>query len=287
MLAFRAPFLSFQRPCSTQTVTLACCGRTLIYTPIWSFWATVAWPITLNETGASTKVWTSSAWNKCQRCSSFFSALKATLRWLLNLPNECERLFSSLPNDGNRIASLNSKSPDCICERSTTSKHSPRPVGEEEVLARFVFDPIHVSRDGALKSSLFSHVNLRGCSVQRDTVATHEELVAFVQSFLTTQLTKKRDTKWHSVVIAPCKKIRSLMQGSATNRSVCVFDTAERTNPAHAELFQTQYVIDEADQLELRKVLLTSFSDCLTPSQFRNGAVLSTISPELRKHCHS
>lgn len=78
-----------------------------------------------------------------------------------------------------------------------------------------------------------------------------------------------------------------MMHGSTANRSVCVFDTAERTNPAHAELFQTQYVIDEADQLELRRGLIASFSDCFTPSDFRSGAVLTGLSPELRRHCHN
>lgn len=264
---------------------LACCGRTLAYTPIWNSWATAAWPITLNETGASTKVWTSSARNKCQRCSDFFSALKAILQRLLNLSNPCERLFSDLPTDNSRIASLNSRSPDCTCERATVSKYSRRPVGDGEILARFVFDPIHISKNGTVKPSLFSHVNHIGCSVQRDTVATQDELVVFVRSFMEKQLAKNADTKWHSVVTAPCEKIRGLMHGSATNRSVCVFDTAERANPAHAELFQTQYVVDQADQLELRRELLGSFSDHFSPSRFRNGTVLAAISPQLREHC--
>lgn len=224
---------------------------------------------------------------KCQPCSKFSLALRAVFRRLFSLANECERVFSSVPDGDARIATINTLSPGCACESSTTSKYSPHPVEDEEVLARFVFDPLHVRRNGSLKSSLFSHVSHKGCSIQRDTIAAPQELGAFVTLFLENQLTKKPDTKWHAVVTAPCKKIRALMQDASISRSVCVFDTAERVNPAHAELFQTQYVINEADQLELHKRLLDSFSDSSTPSSFRNGEVLNTLSSELRKHCRS
>ena len=224
---------------------------------------------------------------KCPRCSKFSFALSAFIRRLFALATPCERIFNRLPDDKTRIATLNSRFPDCVCEGSTTSKYSPYPVHDDEVLARFVFDPMHVSRDGSLKPSLFSHVIHNGCSIQRDTIATPQELSTFVKSFLERQLAKKPDCKWHGVVTTTCQKIRELKQDDSTRRSVCVFDTAERANQAHGELFQTQYVIDEADQRELIKLLLDSFSDSFTPSSFRHGEVLNALSPSLREHCSS
>lgn len=52
-----------------------------------------------------------------------------------------------------------------------------------------------------------------------------------------------------------------------------VYDTAEPKNQAHAEIFQTEHVIDDADKLELKFELFTKFSNghLTKPDSYRGG----------------
>lgn len=161
------------------------------------------------------------------------------------------------------------------------SKHSPGTVVGSEQLARFVFSPMHVrKRSGDIMPSIFSHTRSRGCSIQRDSVAGTDEIVAFVKSFLK----KKNDRTWIGVLSCPCQNVRDIKVAESDERAFCVYDTAELGNPAHAEVCQTQYVIEEADGPELRKKLFEAFGDgiVIKPLQYRSGAVLAALPQELQ-----
>ena len=161
------------------------------------------------------------------------------------------------------------------------SAHSPGPVGASESIARFVIDPLHVTRAGNLKPSLFSHVATKGCSVQRDSIASTGELTAFIRSFL------EGDQRfiWLGVVAANCDAVRNLLlpDEQARLRAVCVYDTAERDNPAHAEMCQTRH-IQEADAIELRRQLFAIFGDgpIIGRQAYKHGAVWNALPQELR-----
>jgi hypothetical protein len=62
------------------------------------------------------------------------------------------------------------------------------------------------------------------------------------------------------------------------------YDTANPDNPAHAELFQSQYIIDEADALELRHNLFVAFGNgnIVSPSKYRSGSVWANLSPQFQ-----
>lgn len=160
------------------------------------------------------------------------------------------------------------------------SKHSACPVCESETLARFVFLPIHINeRTGQLKPSCFSHVHSKGCSIQRDSVARLDELLTFVETFLG----RKDEYVWRGVLCGGCRDVRSI-KAIEGHRAVCVYDTAEPENPAHGELCQTHYIIEEADQLELKRNLFAAFGDgsIIQPSEYRNGAVWQQLPQHLR-----
>jgi hypothetical protein len=162
------------------------------------------------------------------------------------------------------------------------SEHSPRPVADSERIARFVFSPIHVGKKGNLKPSLFSHVDEKGCSVQRDSIASDQELLALVQTFLNS----RADYVWMGVVIGSCQEIRKVLAPGhwfVAKRTVCVYDTAEPDNPAHAEICRTCR-IQEADRAELRAKLLRIFGDgTMTDRQvYRAGNVWNALPPALR-----
>jgi len=146
----------------------------------------------------------------------------------------------------------------------------------DEKLARFLFDPMHFDKRGGLKPSVFSHVHKQGCSVQREDVATEEELSTFVSDFLN----GKADRKWQGVLVGSCREVRSILAGQSKHRAICVYDTAEQKNPAHGELFQTKHFADDGDQNELRSHLFKVFGEgsIILPEDYRGGAIFKKLS---------
>jgi hypothetical protein len=154
-------------------------------------------------------------------------------------------------------------------------------VGQDEILARFVFSPLHVhKKSGAIKPSLFSHVISKGCSVQRDSIADTQEMLAFILQFLESD----ERHSWSGVVFGNAQAVRAIATTEPPGRAVCIFDTALKNNTAHAELCQSQYVIDAADQGELRHKLMVAFGEGrVTPSdRYRNGTVWEGIPDRLK-----
>lgn len=132
-----------------------------------------------------------------------------------------------------------------------------------------------VDKNGKVKPNGFSHVNSKGCSIQRETIVKNEELLSFIKQFLSA----KDDRAWKGVLHGQCGNIRNILSADTERREVCVYDTANSENPAHGELFQSQYVIDEADQVELRRKLFTAFGEgnMVSPLQYRDGTVFSNL----------
>jgi len=168
-----------------------------------------------------------------------------------------------------RAPAIDAEAPDCACEKYRMSGQSPCPVGDEESIARFIFSPMHVGKNGALKPSIFSHVRAEGCSVQRESIASVGEILNFVKSFLL----GKDDRSWIGVLLASCKSLRAI-KADNEKRAICVYDTGTSGNPAHGELCQTRHV-EEADDAELRHDLFTCFGNgtVVDPTQYRDGVV--------------
>lgn len=178
------------------------------------------------------------------------------------------------------MVAINAAAPGCACEKYRMSEHSPHPVANSEILARFIFSPMHIDKKGKLKPSVFSHVHSKGCSIQRDSVAKTDEMVAFVKQFLGS----RHDFVWIGVLSGQCHNIRSIKVGETDNRSVCAYDTANPENTAHGELCQTQYVIEEADPGELRHDLFEAFGKgvVIQPHQYREGIVWEQLPQHLQ-----
>lgn len=165
------------------------------------------------------------------------------------------------------------------------SKYSPGPVSDGEMLARFVFSPFHINeRSGKIKPSVLSHVHLKGCSIQRESIATDQELNEFVRGFLE----GNDNREWRGVLVASVKDVRSIaIDDKKPTRAVCIYDTAERKNPAHAELCQTEHVLDESDEIELRKKLRDAFCIYKSPDEFRSASTIQALSASLSARCRS
>ena len=174
-------------------------------------------------------------------------------------------------DEKSRVADFNLAAPDCVCELQTTSNYSRKPVHATELLTRFAFHPIHFEkRNHKLKNSIFSQVANSGCSIQRENLATNNEL----RSWLTNKFAND-GLEWQGIVQAKCDDVRQIMAENSKKRALAVYDTAEKENPSHAEIFQTQYVIDDADRLEIRRKLFKAFGDgqFIQPSDYRENAL--------------
>jgi hypothetical protein len=184
---------------------------------------------------------------------------------------DCCKINFSTSENIERVEEINVQAPDCACEKISMSKFSPGVIENSEELSRFVFSPVHVNKKGKVKPSLFSHVNNRGCSIQRNSIAKDDEIVEFLKNFLSSD----NRFGWLGVLTGDCGKVRKIDNNN--NQLICVYDSAEETNPAHGEMCQSNYIIEDADRLELRAELWKVFGELVSPEDYRGGAVLKDI----------
>lgn len=224
-------------------------------------------------------MWSRSTQKKCQLCSQLSSAFKRIAYKALGRPY-CIGINADTHDAKNRVELINQSSLDCSCENFRMSHHSPFTVDDSELVSRFVFSPIHLNRKGELKPSLFTHVESSGCSVQRESIASPAEILDFVSTFLSGD----SERKWHGVAQAKCGDIRKINVTNSDKRNLCVYDTAEINNPAHAEICKTNYIIDEADKLELKRHIFKAFgnSSIITPDVYRSGNIHQSLPPQLK-----
>lgn len=173
---------------------------------------------------------------------------------------------------------INAAAPACACENYRMSRHSPGRIVNEESLVRFVFNPVHLTKQNKIKPSFFSHVHNRGCSIQRADKLKLEEALSLVTRFLEV----REDRVWIGALNGKCADVRQTTTLSQLHRACAVYDSAERQNPAHAELCQTEFVIDEADEAQLRFELMRIFgnNEIIPPSQILEGAIWNKLSAE-------
>jgi hypothetical protein len=217
---------------------------------------------------------------RCHLCSRFFSKLKTWLCRLLGRKICCRCIHVLTQTDPERVISIDSVAPDCACERVRVSRHSPGVVGNGESLSRFVFDPIHIDKKGRIKPTLFSHVHNAGCSIQRESIASNVEIKNFVVQFLRGDIRRK----WVGVVSGDCGDVRNIVIDGCLGRIVCVLDTGNRDNAAHAEMCKTRHSVEEADRLELHRKLLLAFGggQVIQPQVYRNATIHQSLPADLR-----
>lgn len=220
--------------------------------------------------------------NKCPLCSQLSSQFKELVDKVLGRSNKCQKLHSDTYDNDQRVLVINKTAPDCSCEKYRMSKHSKHPVQDVEMVARFVFSPMFVDKKGKVKSNIFGHVFTIGCSIQRENLATDQEIL----NLTSVTIDKKSENSWSGTLFADCVKLRKIMVSNTNNRAVCVYDTAENENPAHGEIGQSQLLkLDEDDIVELRGKLFEAFSNGVPvkPEQYRGGRIWQTLPKSLQR----
>lgn len=206
---------------------------------------------------------------KCPLCSQLSLKFNQLLNRFFGNKLNCQKIHIDTYDSKERVREIYEAASSCACEAYTVSKYSTEPVRDSEVISRFVFSPIHIDKKtGDIKPSVFSHAFTKGCSIQRETKASDDEITKFVGDFLA--LDKK--FSWNGVLIANCGDLRSINIDSNKERAFCVYDTAEEANPAHAEFGQSQEIA-EADIVELRHDMFVAFSNGkkVLPKDYRNN----------------
>ncbi len=211
---------------------------------------------------------------KCQLCSRLSSGLRKLLNILFGKRLDCHKINSDTHNSSDkRVSLINEHAPDCRCEAFSMSEFSPSPIADTELISRFVFSPIHTDKKtGKFKPSLFSHIFDKGCSIQRETKATNNEMSSFVSDFLS----KDARFSWQAVVMAKCNNLRDILIDDKI-RIICLYDTATKANPAHGEVCVSREISD-ADRLELRSLIFDAFNKTELPNDYRNGKINKSIS---------
>ncbi len=156
------------------------------------------------------------------------------------------------------------------------SRYSPGTVKDDEEIAFFLFHPQQIRKNGGLRPDVFSYVFTQGRSIQRETIATDDELSDFVRNFLR----GKSGRKWHGVLLAEAARLREIKLQGIDSRAICIYDTAERTNPSHAEVCAGLTIEDNGDGPELRRLLHLAFDadNPISRAEYRDGNVLSRLS---------
>ena len=206
--------------------------------------------------------------------SQFFSECKELFLRLLPGRIDCCKINYDSSGSDKRVSIINNAAPDCVCEKHSMSYDSPYPINDNERITRFVFIENHMRNDKkSVRPSFFSHIETKGCSIQRESIVNDDELVAFVKEFIK----KNPGRNWLGVVTGGCHEIRSILTDQ-DKRACCVYDTGNESNPAHGEICRTHH-IKEADKAELRRHLMKVFHDGLViePDKYRDGKISSQI----------
>lgn len=216
---------------------------------------------------------------KCPLCSRASLIVESVIAKFTGSILDCQGISEFADDKGKqRISEINKAAPDCNCENYRMSNHSPDVIGNNELLVRFVFSPMHVDSKGKIKPSIFSQVTTNGCSIQRGEAST-EELLNFVESMLSDE------TKvWKGVLVAKCDDVRNIKKCGSENRAVCVYDTASQNNPFHGEMMHSQH-IDDADSPDIRKKVSEAFNhkQLIKPDKYRNGEIWNKLPSELQR----
>lgn len=218
---------------------------------------------------------------KCPLCSRLSSRLKKLFRRFYPIGIDCQGI--NLRADGDqRVTTINAEAPDCACEKFRMSKDSSGIIEDAEQLVQFVFLPRHknyIGKNGRAKPSMFSHINAKGRSIQRQDVAQPTELATWLQTNLT-----KNSEAWDGVLLAKSGDLRGIEIGETSRRALCIYDTAEKENPAHGEICRTEHIIEEADNNEFRANLLKAFGDgeIIDRVIYQQGAIWNSLPHDLQ-----
>lgn len=133
--------------------------------------------------------------------------------------------------------------PNCECENCSFSKHSCGPVAGNEIVARTLYSPPHFNEfTGQIRPNAYVDVYKRGLSVNR---LGHTTLRALHrQAGKTMERSRQSGSSTpktgYVLALARCEDLMNLRFPDGS-RMCCFFDTAGRSNRAHADVVYARF----------------------------------------------
>jgi hypothetical protein len=180
-----------------------------------------------------------------------------------------------------RAIKIDELQPSCCCQRHSVSEFSSGPVKSEEVLIRVLVAPQHMDKRKELpKAAALTDAERSGLSVFREHQATDEEIRKVAEGLVKTARAAQGDKAGiFGVLRMPCATIRTCRAEADDDPAYCVYDTAEKYIPSHAEAFQRVHDVEDGLREERRRLLYAAVkSEFVSVDKFRNG-LLSDLAP--------
>lgn len=157
--------------------------------------------------------------------------------------------------------------PNCACEVCSLSEYSPGPIGNAEMLARFVFSPHQVNEDGTVKSNAFDMVFNKGLSINRLSYTTSADLHVSGRDWVENkrQIDKTEGRNVERAYLGFVTALASEVRGVTIEdrRAICAYDTALANNIAHGDLAVSMQ-LTSLQKGVLRRQLYGKFTVTLT-----------------------
>ena len=148
----------------------------------------------------------------------------------------CKKLETQHGQGKCKCAHYRTSFPDCQCEGTSVSQHSPGPVSNEEVLVRAIFRPGHVDARGHVTPMYFQDIikeyALRGMSLNRKDRVTEAKLRGLLRDH------SSNTHNFMRFIAAKCGDLRRLRSDGGV-RAFCVYDTATAEDCSHADVCQS------------------------------------------------
>lgn len=151
----------------------------------------------------------------------------------------CKDLEKEFGNGACKCIHYRKLFPECECERTSVSDHSPGTVVDHEMLIRTVYSPHQYNKEtDELTPMAFRDAVERGMSVNRRSCISIVALQAKIEGKVAADQAAGRtsDGFWR-VVVAKCGSIRRLRTDEGA-RTYAVYDTANEDDSSHADICQ-------------------------------------------------
>ena len=185
---------------------------------------------------------------------------------------------------------LDQREPQCRCQVVSVSEFSRCPVENEETLVRIIVAPQHLHRrTKEPKATTLTHAQTIGMSVFRENLATDKEILDAAKTLVARARASaarggrgdEKKVGVLGVLRMTCEQIRTFRWETEPDPCFCVYDTATRLAPAHADAFQRIANVSPEVQDARKNALFAHIKSGFLPvEKFRNG-LLAGLAPEI------
>lgn len=179
------------------------------------------------------------------------------------MSHKCNEIWESASCFLEAFERVSQAFPNCECEDCSASSHSRGNVPGLEMVIRLLFSPSHFNLvTMEVDKSAYRDVYIRGMSVYRQSEITVDELLAKINLEIAESKKSDRGSKKDGCgfAVATCAEIKGLFFDDR-RRLCCVYDTATKDDPSHADVVYSGFRRDRKPPGSLRKDMLDNLAN--------------------------